>query len=413
MRIKKRYLLGGLLAYYGLPYLLMQIANLGVVREGKGYKPQMALTFDDGPDPETTPLVLEALKEANVKATFFMVGEKVRLHPEWVREVVRQGHEVASHGDKHRSSWLRFPWEIGPDHQKAIDALHEATGEYPRFFRPPHGMYTLANWWTLQQSPVKAAHWSIEAHDWRSDHTPEKVRERILKHAEPGGVIVMHDAGPGALNTVPALPELLKALKTRGYQLVALKDLEGLKSADGRNILRRLWAYVDRVYDRQREVDYFTQHSRGVMRLSRSKYFGPDITTVGGDHITHGDEEAELHLHSARLVNVAEHNPVAAYRMLSFSLKELAKAFEENPKYQSCRVIFGASLFSEVVEPLGFHVTDIPDPAEARKLKSWMNFIRTVYSDTPNRRALDPKFVWMDRETLLERYGSKKSARNN
>lgn len=230
----------GLVAYFVLPYLLVQVGNLGLLRRGRGTRTDVALTFDDGPDPASTPFVLDTLREAGVKATFFVVGERVERFPELTRRLVNEGHEVGLHCHTHRHAWLRSPWDFVYDLQRARATFEGVLGVRPTLFRPPHGAYTLVTMLALRLEGLRGVHWTVMGNDWVEAMTPERVVERVVTYLRPGGMIVLHDAGPGAKRCVPALPLLLTALRERGLRPVPVRDLPGVRPERPRDLAPRL-----------------------------------------------------------------------------------------------------------------------------------------------------------------------------
>jgi peptidoglycan/xylan/chitin deacetylase (PgdA/CDA1 family) len=171
------------------------------------------LTFDDGPDPSTTPRVLEALHENRARATFFVLGTKVRRHPELVPEILRAGHRVELHGDDHLDHLVASDAEIAVDTEWALESLADV-GVSPQWWRLPWGRQGDVTAGLAREHGLRIAGWDADTHDWRGDRwraQPDTVR-RAVTH---GGVVLMHDAnGPGArrrgvINTVALIHELL------------------------------------------------------------------------------------------------------------------------------------------------------------------------------------------------------------
>ncbi|WP_318010889.1 polysaccharide deacetylase family protein [Deinococcus multiflagellatus] len=214
-----------LLGYIGLPYLLVQRLNLGVLREGPPRPGQLALTFDDGPDPQTTPAVLDALKAAGMHATFFVLAPHAEAHPALVRRLLAEGHEVQAHAARHLHAWVRSPWSAFLDPGEAARRIAAVTGQPVTLHRPPHGAYTLATILGQRTAGLRGAHWSVEGGDWQKGATPQGTVQALLPRLRPGAVVVLHDAGPGARVTVPMLPDLLRAMQQRGLRSVTLKEL--------------------------------------------------------------------------------------------------------------------------------------------------------------------------------------------
>lgn len=395
--------------YFGLPYLAWQWANLGVLRRGSGGRAEVGLTFDDGPDPRGTPRVLDALDAAGAKATFFLLGEQALAHPRLAREIARRGHEIGCHGFRHRHAYLRAPWEIAPDIRQGVAAIERTTGLRPRLFRPAHGAYTLATPRALRAAGLIPVHWTVEAHDWSAGFTPERVRRRILDAVEPGAILVLHDGGPGAENAARALPDLLAALADRGYAVVPAGALAGPQTGDLRDAALRLWQGAEGLFERAIALDDFTRgHALEVLRLARTRYEGPPLTLPDGSAFGPGEAAGEIHLHSARMQAAVRDHPVAALRRARRSMRTLAEAAREHPKYRDLRLFYGIHLRPDVFTSLGFGVAEFPD--KRPYLAAYMRFLRALHGAPPLPAGCQPMLLWIDRATLLERYaGSPRS----
>ncbi len=187
----------------------------------------LSLTFDDGPDERWTPRVLEQLARCEVTATFFMVGERVRAHPDLARTVLAAGHEIQLHCDRHvRHTELTEP-ELQLDTEMALDAL--ATVDVrPQLWRAPWGICTDASVRAAAQVGLRLVRWSIDTHDWRGDQ-PHEMLAAVHDQLADGGAVLMHDAiGPGARragcqNTVALLPALAAAARAHGRALAPMR----------------------------------------------------------------------------------------------------------------------------------------------------------------------------------------------
>jgi peptidoglycan-N-acetylglucosamine deacetylase len=161
---------------------------------GVGAKGHVALTFDDGPDPASTPAFLTTLDELGWRATFFMLGEMVRAAPGLAAEVAAAGHEVAVHADAHRSQKTMGPRAIRDDVQRAHAAVAAASGVEPRWFRPPHGALSLEGKVTARRLGMRSVLWTTWGRDWRAEATPESVQADVLSGYLDGGTILLHDS---------------------------------------------------------------------------------------------------------------------------------------------------------------------------------------------------------------------------
>lgn len=389
------------LGYWVVPFLGMQLANFGVLRRGSGALPQVALTFDDGPDPSSTPQVMDALEAAGMRGTFFVLGEQVLKYPELTREILARGHEIGAHGFSHRSAWLRMPWTIQRDMQRSVAVIEEVTGQKVRYFRPAHGVYTAATYFGLRRLGLQAVHWTIESHDWHSKFSPQDVQQRILDNLEPGGVVVMHDANLGARNCVAILPSLLTALQERGYQGVTVGQMHGVRGNTPIGLLQQMWKPIDKLYDQQHQVRTVSPHAQQIYRVGLAAYPGATDTpqfpagTIGG----------ELHLHSQRFTPMFMHSRPHTLQASIASLQRLAYLAEHDPEYQQIPVFFAVTLLHRIMTIVGFKVSPLINAKYARQLGIYMAFLRWMYSGKLNRITDLPQVAWMDRETLINTYG--------
>lgn len=192
---------------------------------------RVALTFDDGPHPVTTRRVLEILAASPHRATFFVLGEKVRRHPDVLREIRAGGHSVGIHGDFHdRLHSFRMPWTVRDQLVRAGDAVEAATGVRPRFFRPPLGHTSVMTVSGVRRAGVTLVGWSSRGLDGLRRRTVEACLARVRRTLDDGAIVMLHDAAehddfePAA---VRALPQLLALLDERGLTSVGLDVLFG------------------------------------------------------------------------------------------------------------------------------------------------------------------------------------------
>ena len=203
------------------------LLTLGSVWRGPRADRKVALTFDDGPDPEQTPRVLDILAEHGAKATFFLIGERAARAGALVRRIAAAGHDLGNHTWSHRSLWLSGPGETGRQVRQGHDAIAQAAGAPPRFFRPPWGMTNLALFPVLRKLGTPCVFWTVQTEGRRPAPAPVQV-SRALRRARPGAIFDFHDADgvPGAgERLVAALPSMIEGLRAGGYALAPLRDL--------------------------------------------------------------------------------------------------------------------------------------------------------------------------------------------
>lgn len=181
----------------------------------------VALTFDDGPYPLYTPLLLDTLKRYHVKATFFLVGLHVREYPALARRIVADGHEIANHTDRHRRERDLSQQELAAEILGCEATLVNVTGQRPRCFRPAGGNLSLDGIRTVQRLGYTCANETINPGDWWQ-RDPDLLIRFAYRGRTREGVACMHS---GALGTIKALPGYINSLKAKGFSFVTMSEL--------------------------------------------------------------------------------------------------------------------------------------------------------------------------------------------
>jgi len=195
----------------------------------RGDATSVALTFDDGPHPDGTPAVLDALDSLGWTATFFVLGEQARRHPDIVRETARRGHEIALHGDEHRYLIARAPWTAYDDLRRAHDTVSDLTGVQPCWWRPPYGVLSGPALVAAGRLGLRPILWSAWGRDWRAEATPESVTRELCRDGIGGATMLLHDSdvtsSPGSWRTtVDALPLLAARVDEAGLRARTLSE---------------------------------------------------------------------------------------------------------------------------------------------------------------------------------------------
>jgi peptidoglycan/xylan/chitin deacetylase (PgdA/CDA1 family) len=202
-----------------------------VVSRGPAGRSLVALTFDDGPHPVTTRRVLAALAPTRHRATFFVLGHKVRRRPDVVRAIHAGGHTVGVHGDFHdRLHSFRMPGRVCDEIVRAEDAVEAATGVRPKFFRPPLGHTSITTVPGARRAGVTLVGWSSRGYDGIAWRSPQAVVDRVGRTLTDGAIVMLHDAAEHddfEPATIRALPRLLALLDARGLTSVGLDELLG------------------------------------------------------------------------------------------------------------------------------------------------------------------------------------------
>ncbi|MGM7636887.1 polysaccharide deacetylase family protein [Bacillus sp. Hm123] len=223
------YLVVLILIYAVGPTLFIRLTGTGIHQRGKGHQ-MIALTFDDGPDPIYTPMLLDLLDKYEAKATFFVVGAKARAYPEIVQNMHERGHAVGVHNDIHLSNWLFPPFLFHKQLRKATKTIEAITGEPPRYYRPPWGHFNLLS--LPASKPLQTIMWTSIPGDWKEKVLPQTLAKRIQSACSSGAIITLHDSGTtlGAdlhapANTIEALELFLSDSASKDYQFVTIPVL--------------------------------------------------------------------------------------------------------------------------------------------------------------------------------------------
>lgn len=185
-------------------------------------KKLIALTFDDGPNPTTTPQLLKILETKNIPVTFFALGENAQEYPDIIAQEAKNDHEVASHTWDHKDLQTLSEEEQKNEILNANQLINKITGQNISLYRPPYGSY---NDNILKQTQLTVVNWSVDTNDWRYNNS-EPVIENAVNYAYDGAIILMHDIHPWS---VEAVPKVIDRLHQEGYTFVTVSTLLKVK----------------------------------------------------------------------------------------------------------------------------------------------------------------------------------------
>lgn len=220
--------IGTLFLAIGLGVAIPQMSFFGpFICSGDGAKKQVALTFDDGPDARSTPALLDALREAEVEAAFFVIGKKVEAEPQLANRILREGHLLENHSYAHSYTTNFYPTKkLTTDLSRTQQAIEKHTGTTPKFFRPPVGLSNPNVFHAATALRLKVIGWSIRSLDTRLTD-PERIVQRIERGLKPGAIILLHDGNIPAERLVVTVKLLLTKLREHGYEVVRLDRMLG------------------------------------------------------------------------------------------------------------------------------------------------------------------------------------------
>jgi peptidoglycan-N-acetylglucosamine deacetylase len=226
---------GGLVLSLGFPviatYLAWQPGSQlygEMITHGPRDRMEVAITFDDGPNAQWTPMIAETLRRYGVQATFFTIGKNAEAHPDVLHRLVDQGQLIGNHSYHHHKSDSLLDPGYG-DLWTAEHAIYAAAGVCPAIYRPPNGFHTPWQLHAVAHHNMKTVTWDVIPRDWK-DPPPEVIVQRVLDSAKPGSIILLHDGQDTEQDidrsaTLNALPGIIEGLRAKGYKIVRLDQL--------------------------------------------------------------------------------------------------------------------------------------------------------------------------------------------
>ena len=182
---------------------------------------KVAISFDAAWGNEQTDALLQILKEKNVTATFFLVGEWVDKYPESVKKIAQMGHDVENHSDTHPYMTKLSTQELVREITNCNEKIKTLTGKSPSLLRPPYGDYNNQVVNAVKEQGMYCIQWDIDSVDWQ-DPTPQEMVQKITSKLQSGSIILMHN---GAKNTPEALPQIIDTVRAEGYEFVPISEL--------------------------------------------------------------------------------------------------------------------------------------------------------------------------------------------
>ena len=210
-----------------------------IIDSAKLFPPQkvIALTFDDGPWPESTAEVLDILKKNQIKATFFVIGQNVKNYPSLLKQEIAEGHVIGNHTWHH---WYQFlnPQAAAYEIDQTANLIYKITGLKTNLFRPPGGIMHNGVVDYARNSKYAIVLWSSDSIDYSRPAVP-KLIHNVFREAKPGGIVLMHDGGGNRSKTVQALPEIIANFRKQGYSFVTIPELLEMEDKNQKLIVNK------------------------------------------------------------------------------------------------------------------------------------------------------------------------------
>lgn len=215
-----------ILGYTIMPSLYYRGFSSKIIKKIPTKDKVIALTFDDGPDPQYTPKLLDVLKKNNIKCTFFVLAENAQKYPHIIKSIKNEEHYIGLHSLKHTNEIFLSPHQIRKNFSKALNIM-DNLGIEIKFFRPPWGIFNPLTYYYSKFYNLKIVLWSIHAMDWSRWVTEDYIIKRLTSNIRPGDIILLHDSR-GSRNspnkTIKALKIIVPLLKRRGYRFIPISD---------------------------------------------------------------------------------------------------------------------------------------------------------------------------------------------
>ncbi|SDN79811.1 LysM peptidoglycan-binding domain-containing protein [Alkalicoccus daliensis] len=210
-----------------------EAASSKFIVKGNTSSKVVALTFDDGADGTNINKILNTLSNHNVKATFFLTGKGVEHHPQSIKNIAAQGHEIGNHSYSHPDFTTISASKIKTELEKTEAIVKRVTGKTTKpIFRAPYGATNSAVLKAVGEAGyTHTLHWDIDTIDWRG-LSKTQVLNKVVNNVQPGSIVLMH-TGAGAPGTPAALPDMIKQLKAKGYKFVTISEMLNLKKDPG------------------------------------------------------------------------------------------------------------------------------------------------------------------------------------
>ncbi|MEO3945546.1 polysaccharide deacetylase family protein [Gorillibacterium sp. CAU 1737] len=413
-----------LAVYMLLPWILTRMLSVGVIR--RGGKKQLALTFDDGPDPTYTPKLLDLLKEHGVQATFFVLGSKAEKHPDLIQRIHEEGHQIGIHNYTHFSNWLMSPWRVKNRHvDRSATIVEGITGVRPTYYRPPWGIINIFDF--ILKKNYKIVLWSLMTHDWNSSIGSAGLKMRLSQGVSDGAIILLHDSGDtlGADVDAPAymleaLAEALTEFKEAGYSFARVDDLKSHTTTIGmaKRVFIRLWMVWERLFIRVFHIVPIDPDNT-FLQIRVREYTDPKpLTLEDGEVFAKGDRILELHLNNDTLLELGRtsrnstHLAIQMIRRTRELLPQITRLIENDPAYRDVKGLYGITLINRGPEQLGFTVFDLPSGPFAYFTKVYLRLLMyVIHPDGKDRLKtksdlLVPKIIAISSKELENRYAA-------
>ncbi|WNS46627.1 polysaccharide deacetylase family protein [Paenibacillus sp. MMS20-IR301] len=410
--------------YAFIPGMISRIFGYRVFRKGIG-RTDYGLTFDDGPDPHYTPLLLDLLKRYGAKATFFVVGSHAEKHPEIIKRMHDEGHLIGIHNYVHKTNWLMRPATVRRQIQRTDDIIYGITGERSTYYRPPWGIVNLFDFSKRRQ--VQIVLWSAMFGDWKAKLGAQRLTDKLIAKLNPGEVMLLHDCGTtlGADPDAPehmliALERMLQEAERRGLRSIRIDEMiKAVQSSPiqrlsfGKRLIVGLWLAWEQLFQLLFQIKTISP-ADPFLHYRLRKYQGNTVQMDNGELLSKGDKIIELHIDNRQLFELGVHARSSAQlairmiRKMEKDLPVLAERIAGDVELAEAKALYGVSLLNRGPEKFGFMVLDLPSGLFASSTKFYLSILLSVIHPSGGARlkvrseVLVPKMMLMPVSQLLD-----------
>jgi peptidoglycan/xylan/chitin deacetylase (PgdA/CDA1 family) len=437
------------LAFYAfLPALVSRLFGFKVFLRGKTDS-EIALTFDDGPDPQYTPRLLDLLKKHGAKATFFVVGENAERNPDIVARIHKEGHLLGIHNYVHHTNWLMRPRTVKRQIHQTSDLIKRITGVRPIYYRPPWGILNVFDFANLGYLQIVL--WTSLFGDWKKKVGVDKLYKSMKSKLKPGQVFLLHDCGitfgadrDAPANTIAALSRILDDGRELGYRFVGVDEMiatterkrhEG-KSHDHQSaarsprtktaeatgyliprigIVKRIvvsaWMQWEKIFH-----ILFRLHPVGSGKFFNyriRKYSGPPIDLSEVTTLRSGDSIMEIHFENQMLFDLGMNSRsplqigIKIIREMERALPDMARELERTAGGDKVKALYGVSMIHRGGESLGYRMFELPRGFFAWTTNIYLRIMIRIIHPSGNEKVrsrgetMTPRMLLMPREVLM------------
>lgn len=191
---------------------------------GNESRKEVALSFDDGPDINATPKILKILRQYNLRATFFSIGQHVEAYPQITREVYAEGHTIGNHSWNHPDLTTLSPDQVSWQLDYTSQIIQKTIGIKPLLMRPPYGAINRLAHIQIENAGMLPVLWNVDTEDWKLAGV-DSIVQKAMSEVKNGSIILMHDGGGERSQTIAALPIIITKLQHQGYKIVSMQQL--------------------------------------------------------------------------------------------------------------------------------------------------------------------------------------------